>query len=128
MCTRVSTESENIHRISPTGSSVSQNILKSEPASCRTSYTNSSKNDMNSSPTLELKNNFNVPIFVLHAKGSFYVPLTIDYNTLYPYLNSYDLLEVSTNTQNIVLHPVTINVNFQSNLKQPKRDYPNKWN
>lgn len=63
----------------------------------------------------DIKNNFSVPIFVLHAKGSFYVPLTIDYYTLLPFLQNYNLLEMFPNIHNVVLHPVTINVNFQPN-------------
>ncbi|KAF2899197.1 hypothetical protein ILUMI_06984 [Ignelater luminosus] len=63
----------------------------------------------------DIKNNFSVPIFVLHAKGSFYVPLTIDYYTLIPFLQNYNLLEMFPNLHNVVLHPVTINVNFQPN-------------
>lgn len=61
----------------------------------------------------DLKHNFNIPIFALHAKGSYYIPLTIDYKTLLPYLQSYDLLEVLPSLHSVVLHPVTINVNFQ---------------
>lgn len=57
--------------------------------------------------------NFNVPIFVLHTKGSYYVPLSIDYKTLLPYLHNYNIMEAAPSSQNIVLHPVTINVNFQ---------------
>lgn len=99
--------------------------------SCRTSsYSNHIKNNLNPSPTLDIKNNFSVPIFVLHAKGSFYVPLTMDYTALLPYLNNYDLLEVGNGLQSVVLHPVTINVNFQPALiKNHKHDYhPIKWN
>lgn len=95
--------------------------------SCRTSYTHTNKNNLNASPTLDIKSNFSVPIFVLHAKGSFYVPLTVDYNILYPYLNNYDLLELGSGLQNVVLHPVTINVNFQPAIKQQKNDFPTKW-
>lgn len=64
---------------------------------------------------MDYKSNFNVPIFVLHAKGSFYVPLTIDYYTLAPFLQNYNLLDLHTSMQNLVLHPVTINVKFQCN-------------
>lgn len=77
-----------------------------------------------------MKSNFNVPVFVLHAKGSFYVPLTIDYKTLLPYLHNYDLLEVLPSVHNIVLHPVTINVNFQPSFGVKSANYKseNNWN
>lgn len=59
--------------------------------------------------------NFNIPIFVLHAKGSYYIPLTIDYKTLLPFLQNFDILDVMP-INSFVLHPVTINVNFQPSL------------
>lgn len=52
----------------------------------------------------------------------------MDYTTLLPYLNNYDLLEVGNGVQSVVLHPVTINVNFQPTIKHHKNDYNNKWN
>lgn len=54
-----------------------------------------------------------VPVFALHAKGSFYVPLNIDYECLIPFLGSYNLLETAGLHPYISLHPVTISVNFQ---------------
>lgn len=54
-----------------------------------------------------------VPVFALHAKGSFYVPLNIDYDCLIPFLGPYNLLEAAALHPNISLHPVTISVNFQ---------------
>jgi hypothetical protein len=48
---------------------------------------------------------FGVPVFALHSKGSFYIPLTIDNEMLAPYMNSF-------NEHNQILHPVTISVNF----------------
>lgn len=54
-----------------------------------------------------------VPVFALHAKGSFYVPLNIDYECLIPFLGPYNLLEAASLHPNISLHPVTISVNFQ---------------
>lgn len=58
-----------------------------------------------------------IPIFALHAKGSFYIPLTLDHATLAPFLA---LLGITKTDENIdekkVLHPVTISVNFQSHL------------
>lgn len=116
---RISSESES--RISPTGSSVSDNRnrygLKPDQKSFYGRYSPPIKYPMKNIPVpsdME-KNNFGVPIFALHAKGSFYIPLTIDYNTLMPFLQHHNVLDVLPNVHNIILHPVTINVNFQSN-------------
>lgn len=68
---------------------------------------------------IEIKN-FNIPIFVFHAKGSFYIPLTVDYFTLLPFLHNYNLMETFPNVQDIVLHPVSINVSFHSNCTTVK--------
>ncbi|XP_017771801.1 PREDICTED: uncharacterized protein LOC108559153 [Nicrophorus vespilloides] len=96
ICTRVSSSETETHQASstsPTGSSASQTTKSSH---------------------VDLKTNFSVPVFVLHAKGSFYVPITLDYQTLSPYLGSYDLLNLAND---IVLHPVAINVNFQPSFQ-----------
>lgn len=90
------------------------------------------------SPSLSAQNasdNFNVPIFVLHTKGSYYIPLTIDYKTLLPYLQNYNIIDPIPQVHNIILHPVTINVNFLPNfngdLKSNKYKYEfnnnNNW-
>ncbi|CAH1102534.1 unnamed protein product [Psylliodes chrysocephalus] len=105
-CTRIS-DSDNTHRRSPSDSTSSVIGPKLEPP----------RNELiqRYSPNIKLqvqndvKQNFNIPIFVLHTKGSYYVPLTVDYKTLFPFLHNYDLLEI---TPMHVLHPVTINVNF----------------
>lgn len=53
-----------------------------------------------------------VPIFALHANGSFYVPLTVDSHLLSPFVTDingdYNLHGFSP----LLLHPVTISVNF----------------
>lgn len=130
MYTRNSSESENTHRISPAGSVLSQGNLKNEIVSLvehSQHYINTLKvphqHVINS---IDIKTNFNVPVFVLHAKGSFYVPITIDYKTLLPYLQNYNLMEVFPN---LVLHPVTINVNFQPNFDLKAHNYKseNNW-
>lgn len=63
-----------------------------------------------------------VPIFALHSKGSFYIPLTLDAEVLAPYLAAYgcglDVIglpngNTSSVSGSLVLHPVTISVNFQ---------------
>ncbi|EFA09962.2 transcription factor cwo [Tribolium castaneum] len=102
-------------RTSPTESTSSLNHLKIEPIP---------RNELRPySPRTSLDKNFNVPIFVLHAKGSYYVPLTIDYKTLLPFLRNYDILEVVPGMHNVVLHPVTINVNFQPNYVNGKYNW-----
>ncbi|XP_076332326.1 uncharacterized protein LOC143237213 isoform X2 [Tachypleus tridentatus] len=58
-----------------------------------------------------------IPIFALHPKGSFYIPLTMDSSLLAPFITSLD--------ENIpVLHPVSICVNFTfgRQLKIKERD------
>nr|CAH7729213.1 unnamed protein product [Callosobruchus chinensis] len=103
----MTTATTTTHRRSPSDSTLSNKRLKVEPAR--------SDNAQRYSPNIRnpsLKHNFNVPIFVLHAKGSYYVPLTIDYKTLLPFLQNFDILEVMPTVHNVVLHPVTINVNF----------------
>ncbi|CAH1974049.1 unnamed protein product [Acanthoscelides obtectus] len=102
------TATTTTHRRSPSDSTLSNNQLKIEPAARNDHAQRYSPNIKNPS----LKHNFNVPIFVLHAKGSYYVPLTIDYKTLLPFLQNFDILEVMPTMHNVVLHPVTINVNF----------------
>lgn len=58
-----------------------------------------------------------IPIFALHSKGSFYIPLTVDHHILAPFLT--DLTSMDTNMSSIVLHPVTISVNFQQTIARP---------
>ncbi|XP_029165676.1 transcription factor cwo isoform X1 [Nylanderia fulva] len=48
-----------------------------------------------------------VPIFALHDAGSFYVPLTVEASLIRPYLSF-----IPDTGPDIVLHPVTISVNF----------------
>lgn len=136
LCTRIS-DSETTHGRSPSDSTASINNststngqLKLEPP--RNEMQRYSPNIKTPSQN-DLKHNFNVPIFVLHAKGSYYVPLTIDYKTLLPFLQNYDILEVMPTMHNIVLHPVTINVNFLPNFNHDpagakyKTEYVNNW-
>jgi hypothetical protein len=48
-----------------------------------------------------------VPIFALNAKGSYYVPMSVDLSVIAPFMALY------TEETYTVLHPVTISVNFQ---------------
>lgn len=52
-----------------------------------------------------------VPIFALHSQGRHYVPLSVDYETLVPYLDGFDLVGKNC-TQMPPCHSVTISVNF----------------
>ncbi|XP_065202361.1 transcription factor cwo isoform X2 [Planococcus citri] len=87
----------------------------------KTEYINESDNSSVPSPLKEVKHidhhysiaSKPVPIFALHAKGAFYIPLSIDSNLLTPFLTE---LNNDYGTINgfppMVLHPVTISVNF----------------
>lgn len=50
-----------------------------------------------------------VPIFALHSHGSFYIPLTVDYDALVPYLGEVNLLDKNLAAIK-ALHPVNINI------------------
>nr|UQF78879.1 clockwork orange [Gampsocleis gratiosa] len=65
------------------------------------------------SPHKPLSNpSFGVPIFALHSKGSFYIPLTLDSDMLGPYLADLGH-DAENHNMSMALHPVTISVNFQ---------------
>lgn len=60
-----------------------------------------------------------VPVFALHSQGRFYVPLSVEYEALVPYLGGIDLLEFKPfigSTGGVAtippLHSININVNF----------------
>ncbi|KAK6638483.1 hypothetical protein RUM43_006750 [Polyplax serrata] len=60
-----------------------------------------------------------IPIFALHAKGSFYIPLILNQATLAPHLAILGLSKTGEENrveEKPVLHPVTISVNFQSQI------------
>ncbi|KAL1464339.1 hypothetical protein WDU94_003995 [Cyamophila willieti] len=61
--------------------------------------------------------NHSVAIFALHGDGTFYIPLTVDYASLVPYLGAYNLLR-SNRSPPLVLHPVTLSVSFQQNASR----------
>ncbi|XP_077285222.1 uncharacterized protein LOC143910568 isoform X2 [Arctopsyche grandis] len=118
---------------SENNTSVSQNSeyqLKDAPEEDMPNYVEYHQMDQNAPNIIRQKKNYNnhgekienkfpkfsgvgVPIFALHAKGSFYVPLNIDYESLIPFLGPYDLLDATCLDTNISLHPVTISVNCQ---------------
>ncbi|XP_022235582.1 transcription factor cwo-like [Limulus polyphemus] len=56
-----------------------------------------------------------IPVFALHPKGTFYIPLTLDAGLLDPFVNSHD-------DKIPVLHPVSISVNFSfsGSIKDPE--------
>jgi len=101
-----------------------QSSTPSLPTSKYPSLTPSPDLALTPPPTLSSLTNSShgVPIFALHSKGSFYIPLTLDAEVLAPYLASYGFgLDViglpngntSSVSGSLVLHPVTISVNFQ---------------
>lgn len=101
-----------------------QSSTPSLPTSKYPSLTPSPDLALTPPPTLSSLTNSShgVPIFALHSKGSFYIPLTLDAEVLAPYLAAYGFgLDViglpNENTSSVsgslVLHPVTISVNFQ---------------
>lgn len=65
-----------------------------------------------------------VPIFALHSQGRYYVPLTVDFNALVPYLSTgasellaSEKMAASTGGSTVILpplHSININVNFSS--------------
>ncbi|KAL1494907.1 hypothetical protein ABEB36_010419 [Hypothenemus hampei] len=124
-CTRIS-ESETIHRHTPDDLSTIGIQQKNGDLPRHDVVQRLSPNSITVSNTNE--NNFNVPIFVFHKKGSYYIPLSIDYKTLLPYLQNYNITEATTH----VLHPVTINVNFMPNFndfqKKCNYEFNNNWN
>lgn len=63
-------------------------------------------------PRVKVKARFaavSVPIFALHAHGAFYIPLTVDYDALVPYLGDVNLLDKNMAAVK-ALHPVNINI------------------
>lgn len=78
-----------------------------------------STNTLNaSSPSSELLPKYTrpVPIFALHAKGSFYVPLTIDSHLLSSFVTELNGDYGIQGFSPLLLHPVTISVNFNRPL------------
>lgn len=53
-----------------------------------------------------------VPIFALHSQSRHYIPLSVDYESLVPYLGGFDLLDKNCNNQMAPCHSININVNF----------------
>lgn len=60
-----------------------------------------------------------VPIFALHSQGRHYVPLSVDYETLVPYLDGFDLIGKNC-AQLPPCHSVTISVNFTPSSARSK--------
>ncbi|KAG8188379.1 hypothetical protein JTE90_019284 [Oedothorax gibbosus] len=79
-------------------------VLKSShsPGLSTSSYTPDRMSNRSPSP-----HTVGVPIFALHPKGSFYIPLTVESSLLIPYLAGTDDLAP-------VLHPISICVNLSS--------------
>lgn len=62
-----------------------------------------------------------VPVFALHPKGSFYIPLTLDMTLLAPYFADSEESSLS------MLHPVSISVNFCRQFKLPELRQTGAW-
>lgn len=60
-----------------------------------------------------------VPIFALHSQGRHYLPLTVDYEALVPYLDGIDLIGKNC-AQMPPCHSVTISVNFTTSSNRTK--------
>jgi len=61
-----------------------------------------------------------VPIFALHPKGSHYIPLEVSDEVIKPYLHLFD----QGSDLPLMLHPVTISVNFCGPVRMASRQYP----
>lgn len=63
-------------------------------------------------------NKSRVPIFALHPRGTFYIPLSIEHALIAPHLVLHGNMDESNKSSQpssgspLVLHPITINVNF----------------
>ncbi|XP_026810672.1 uncharacterized protein LOC113552153 [Rhopalosiphum maidis] len=51
-----------------------------------------------------------VPIFALHANGSYYIPLTVSRDIIPPVLDQ----ALTENRSSVIVHPISISVNFQA--------------
>lgn len=58
-----------------------------------------------------------VPIFALHANGSYYIPLTVNRDVISPVLDNM-LLTENRSPSTVIVHPISIAVNFQANAGQ----------
>jgi len=65
-----------------------------------------------------------VPVFALHSNGSFYVPLTIDSHLLAPFVAELNCDYGIQGFSPLLLHPVTISVNFNRPALQSPSSLP----
>lgn len=93
------------------------NRRRSETSSLSSPPPNKYQQPLSPSPPPSLPG---IPIFALHSKGSFYIPLTIDHHILAPFFS--EINNMDTNLSSIVLHPVTISVNFQQQFTRPLKN------
>lgn len=68
-----------------------------------------------------------IPIFALHSKGSFYIPLTLDHSALTPFLSVLGITKSQEVEEKTVLHPVTISVNFQAHIVNDMKSAVTPW-
>lgn len=74
-------------------------------ASCKSQKSQKIQSEMQNGDTKEKKS---VPIFALHPKGSHYIPLSVTEEVIQPYLHLFD----QGSELPLMLHPITISVNF----------------
>uniref|UniRef100_A0A8D8ZUU5 Hairy and enhancer of split-related protein helt n=1 Tax=Cacopsylla melanoneura TaxID=428564 RepID=A0A8D8ZUU5_9HEMI len=122
------TAEHSLHRAHQSDSSSGYNSASGPPPTkkSRSNESTTKYDDSNDSQCCESRNsndypprrydgrNHSVAIFALHGDGTFYIPLTVDYASLVPYLGAYSLLR-SSRSPPIALHPVTLSVCFQQN-------------
>jgi hypothetical protein len=68
--------------------------------------------EISAEATAEPPQTSSVPVFALHPSGSYYVPLSIDRAAVAPYLVVFEAAAPPPGGAPVLLHPVTINVNF----------------
>jgi hypothetical protein len=51
-----------------------------------------------------------VPIFALHANGSYYIPLSVNREVISPMMDN----ALTENRSSVIVHPISISVNYQA--------------
>jgi len=87
------------------GSEVNSIISHQSQASVKSHTSQKLKSEIQSGDVKETKS---VPIFALHPKGSHYIPLSVTEEVIQPYLHLFD----QGSELPLMLHPITISVNF----------------
>jgi len=88
------------------GSEVNSIASHQSQASVKSHASQKPKSEIQSGDVKEVKQS--VPIFALHPKGSHYIPLSVTEEVIQPYLHLFD----QGSELPLMLHPITISVNF----------------